>query len=239
MEEKTPNPKETKPDTPLTMKPIVFKVPDLALATFRKNLLLFKDLTEPSIHYSAFYYGSTFDLHSTRECKDGKNLHRQIVKMNIDWDSFFAIFTSDISRYWKVLFKRAKTDDPDLASLQVEYVPFQALGEILAKFLKTQKMIINDEFVQKLEDSLIKSKLSEIPKEGVTLGQSSRGDLVITFGDECWIFNTSKYFILILKNLELSIREFHICYLNLGILAWLIKIRLRQLNQSVINHLSP
>ena len=60
-------------------KPIEVKVADTIFLKMRNNMVLFKDLTNPKVHYSGFIIGSKFDFHVTQENQvNSKKKHVQL-----------------------------------------------------------------------------------------------------------------------------------------------------------------
>jgi hypothetical protein len=57
------------------------KVADAIFLKMRNSMILVKDLSNPRVHYVAFMYGSTFDLHITKESEvDTKGVSNQLFE---------------------------------------------------------------------------------------------------------------------------------------------------------------
>jgi hypothetical protein len=52
---------------PKLAKPIEVKIADAIFLKMQNNMVLFKDLSNPKVHYSCFIIGSKFDFHIARE----------------------------------------------------------------------------------------------------------------------------------------------------------------------------
>lgn len=232
---KTVKEKNGQPPLP---KPMEVKIADAIFLKVRNNMVLFKDLSKPKIHYSAFIIGSKFDLHITQENQvDSKKKHVQLLELQIDWKYLFERMAQDLRANLSSIIHEAKTDDPDWQDMEIEYMSPEMLRELLQIGLRRNRWNVNEEFFCKLEESLQYAKLEELSDKGITVGWSSEGFFVISNGADCWVFDIDRLVRIANRNLELSIRRFHMRYYTLGIFTWRIKICLLNLKRIVTDFL--
>jgi hypothetical protein len=113
---------------------------------------------------------SLLDLHETLE-DQGK--HVPLVKIEFDWHFLMNRITHEIGADWKSLFRMVKTNDPTWEDLEIEFIPIQALNELLSPVVKGVRWNIDMEFLETLEQSLGYARLGELPKYGFTVGMGS------------------------------------------------------------------
>jgi hypothetical protein len=219
-------------------KPFEIKVADAIFLKMRNNMVLFKDLSKPNVHYSAFMYGSTFDLHITQENQvDAKKKHVQLLEPQIDWKFLLERMAQDLKANLSGILQKAKTNDPYWQDMEIEYISPEMLKELLKVGLDRNRWNVDEGFFGKLEKSLQYAKLNELADRSIILGWSSEGFLVLSNGIDCWLLDFEKLFKIINKNFELSIRKFRLKYYTSGTIAWQIRIGLLNLNRITVNHL--
>jgi hypothetical protein len=219
--------------------PVEIKIADALFVKFRKNMLLFKDLTGANFHYSLFSYGSTLDMHLTYEKTFGNmKKHVQIVKMQIDWPFLLDKVAEDLTTNLNSFWKKTRVDDPEFKDIDVEFISPEMLDSLLRNAAGQNRWNVDEDFFAQLEGSLEYLKLSEIAGKGAKLGWSSDGCFVISNGVECWILNTDRILRLLRKCLEQSIRKIELKYYTIGTITWWAKIRLLNLRRNSIEWLS-
>jgi hypothetical protein len=228
---------ESKNQAP-TMKPMEMKLTNSVFVKMRKNMVLFKVLSDSSMHYSLFSYGSTLDLHSTYENRSGKNEHHQLIKMDVDWLFLYNRIAQDIIAYSSLLLKKIKSSDLEFSDLKIEYFSAEMLKELMANALGQNRWNVDQDFFDKFEASLEYGRLGELTGENIKVGWSSEGFIVIAYKDECWILDTEMMTKILMKDFELSVRKIHLNYYTLGTLTWVAKIYLLRVNDKVTNFLA-
>jgi hypothetical protein len=218
----------------LASSPVEIKLADVLFFAMRRNMMLFKDLDKKHIHYSLFIYDSIIDFHETLEV-NGR--HVQLAKVEFDWRFLLNGVIEKIRADWKSIFQNVKTDDPEWQDLEIEFIPVQVLMELLPPLMKGARWNIDVAFLEKLEKSLGRSKVGDLADYGMIIGIGS-GYLVFVSGSDCFLFDTIKMSKIIEKSFELSIRKIDLKYYTLGSTVWCAKIRLRNLLNSIVKHIS-
>jgi hypothetical protein len=101
--------KEEKSKQSKLPKPIEVKIADVIFLKMRNNMVLFKDLSNPQVHYSAFIIGSKFDFHITQENQvDSKKKHVQLLELEIDWKYLAEKMVQDLKTNLSGMLHRAR-----------------------------------------------------------------------------------------------------------------------------------
>jgi hypothetical protein len=215
----------------LFQKPMEMKLADVLFFAVRKHLIVFKDLTASKhVHYTMVMKGSLLDLHETLE-DQGK--HIPLAKIEFDWHFPMNRITHEIGADWKSLFRMVKTNDPTWEDLEIEFIPIQALNELLSPVVKGVRWNIDVEFLETLEQSLGYARLGELTKYGFIIGMGS-GYLVLSNGTECFLFDMDRMSSIVEESFELSIRKIDLKHYTLSALLWCAKIRLLNIVHSTI-----
>ena len=238
MKNKDNLPAEEKTIQPPFPKPLEVKIADAIFLKMRNNMFLFKDLSNPKIHYSAFIIGSKFIFHMTYENQvDSKNEHVDLLEFEIDWKYLSEKMIQDLKTNLSSIIQKVKTDNPDWQDMEIEYMSPEMLKELLQIGFSRKRWNIDEEFFSRLEESLQYAKFDELSSKNILVGWSSEGYLILSDKIDCWIIDIDKLVRIANKNLELSIRKFHLKYYTFGMLKWWIKIKILNFRQNVINHL--
>ena len=217
--------------TPFPM-PIEIKLVDVLFLAMRKNLMLFKDLGDEHVHYSIFIRGSLIDFHKTLE---DQHRHIRLAEIEFDWQFLMGRITQEMRGNLRSIFQAVKTDDPQWADLEVEFIPAKALTELLSPLTKGVRWNIDEKFAEKLETSIARSRLGELTDCGLIIGTGS-GYLVISNGTECFLFDTDRMSKIFEKSLEWSIRKVRLSHFTPSSMLWYVKTRLLILINSAIRH---
>jgi hypothetical protein len=222
-----------KDDTLPLPKPIEIKLADVLFFAMRKNLMLFKDLGKEQVHYSVFIRGSLIDFHKTLE---DQHRHIQLAEIEFDWQFFMGRIVQGVWTNWRSIFQGVKTDDPQWADLEVEFIPAKVLMELLSPLVKGARWNVDAAFLQRLGTSVRHARLGELADCGFIIGTGS-GYLVISNGTECFLFDTDKMSEIFDKSLESSIRRIRLSHFTPSSMLWYLRIRLLILINSAIRHL--
>ena len=229
---------EEKAIQPPFPRPLEVKIADAIFLKMRNNMFLFKDLSNPKMHYSAFIIGSKFIFHITKENQvNTKKKHIDLLELEIDWNYLSQRMVQDLKTNLSGIIYKIKTDDPNWQDMEIEYMSPEMLKEMLQIGFSRKRWNVDEDFFCRLEKSLQYAKLEELSGKSVMLGWSSEGYIVLSDRIDCWIIDIDKLLRIINKNLELSIRKFHLNYYTLGMWKWWIKIKILNLRQNIINHL--
>ena len=215
-------------------QPIEMKLTDVLFLAIRKHLLVFKDLTGSKyVHYTMVMNGSLIDFHKTLEDQDR---HIPLAKIEFDWQFLLKRVSEEIRGDWRSIFQKVKTEDPEWEDLEIEFLPFQVLMELLSPVIKGAKWNVDMGFLEKLESSLVYSRLGNLADYGMIIGSGS-GYLVFSNGKDCFLFDSDKLSKIIEKSFNMSIRKIHLKHYTLGLILWYAKIRLLNSVYSSIRHL--
>ena len=238
MKDKYQSTKKEKIIQPPFPKPLEVKIADAIFLKMRNNMFLFKDLSNPKMHYSAFIIGSKFIFHITKENQvNTKKKHIDLLELEIDWNYLSQKMIQDLKTNLSGIIQKVKTDDPNWHDMEIEYISPEMLKEMYQIGFSRKRWNVDEDFFCRLEKSLQYAKLEELSGKSVMLGWSSEGYIVLSDRIDCWIIDIDKLLRIINKNLELSIRKFHLKYYTFGMLKWWIKIKILNFRQNVINHL--
>lgn len=113
--------------------------------------MLFKELDNKSVHYSVFIRGSLIDFHKTIE---EQRKHIPIVEIELNWQLLMGRIIQEVWANWKSIFQSIRTDDPDWADLEVDFIPIQVLMELLSPLMKGTRWNVDAHFLQRLEASV-------------------------------------------------------------------------------------
>jgi hypothetical protein len=214
-------------------KRVEITLADVLFFAMRKNLMLFKDLGDKHIHYSIFIRGSLIDFHKTLE---GQDTHIPLAEMEFDWQFLIKRMAEEITADWRSIFQTVKADDPEWKDLEIEFVPAQALIELLSSLMKGARWNVDVEFLKRLEQSLERSTFGELADRGLIIGTGS-GYLIMSNGTECILFDTDKMSRIFERSFESSIRRIRLSHYTPRSLLWFLRIRLLILNNSAIRNL--
>ena len=212
-------------------QPIEFKLVDVLFIAMRKNLILFKELGNESIHYSIFIRDSLIDVHKTIEGKQNK--HIPLAEVEFDWQFLMEKIQQEVNSNWKTIFQTVKVNDPDWADLEVEFIPVEMWGELLSPLVKRHRWNVDEEFLSRLQRSLKYSRLEDFAGHGFVIG-TGEGYLVMSDGIDCFLFDTDKLSKIIEKGFESSVRKVHLSYFTSRSLFGYLKIRLLILVNSAL-----
>ena len=219
-------------------KPMEVKIADAIFLKMRNNMILFKDLNNPKVHYSAFVIGSKFDFHITQENQvDSKKKYVQLLEFEIDWKYLTERMVQDLKVNLSGILHRVKINDPKWQDMEIEYMSPNMFKEMLQLGFNRHRWNVDEQFFERLESSLQYSKLEELTDKFITVGWSPEGYFVISNGTDCWILDMDKLMKIAIRNFELSIRKFHMNYYTLGLVKWRIKICLMNVNRAVSDFL--
>lgn len=220
-----------------SFKPLEMKIADAVFFKIRNNMLLIKDLNHPKVHYSAFLFGSTLDIHITSEnCSDSRKKHTQVAKLEIDWDFFIQQVIEYVRNNRNNIIKTVKMDDPEWQDLEIKYLPYETL-ETLQLALCRKRWNVNEKIIETFE-TLKEAKLKELAGEGLTLSFSSEGLIILSNGTDCMIFDFDELPSIGDKIFASSIRQIDVKHYTVGTLILLIKIRLLNIRREIIHHLT-
>ena len=127
-------PKQNENNITLAPRPLEIKLADVLFFAIRKHLMIFKDLTGSRyVHYTMIMKGSLIDFHKTLEDK-GK--HIPLARVEFDWRFLTSRVIEEIQANWKSVFHKVRKRDPGWADLEVDFIPFEVLKELLLPIAK-------------------------------------------------------------------------------------------------------
>lgn len=136
---------------------------------------------------------------------------------------------------WKSIFQSIRTDDPDWADLEVDFIPIQVLMELLSPLMKGTRWNVDAHFLQRLEASVSHVRLEEMGNRGFAIG-TGLGYLVLSNGTECFLFDTVKMSKIVERNFESSIKKIHLKHYTLRLVLWYIKMQILILIHSMTRY---
>jgi hypothetical protein len=211
-------------------KPVEIKLADVLFFAVRRNLMLFKDLGTEHVHYSIFIRGSLIDFHKTLE---DQHRHIQLAEIEFDWQFLIGRIIQEMRDNWRSIFQTVKINDPQWSDFEVEFIPARILMELLSPLAKGIRWNIDEQFVEKLETSMIRSRLGELTDHGLIIG-TGLGYLVINNGTECFLFDTDIMSKIFDRSFESSIRKIRLSHFTPSLVLWYSKVRLLVFVNSVV-----
>jgi len=213
--------------------PMEIKLADVLFFAMRKNLMLFKDLANPHVHYSMFFRGSLIDFHKTLE---GQDKHIPLAEIEFDWKLLMERIFQEMRHNWQSIIQNVKTDDPQWADLEVDFIPVQVLGQLFPALVKGVKWNVDVNFLEKLERAISCSRLGELVGGGLIIGTGS-GYFVMSDGFDCFLFDMDKISKIVVRSFELSLTKIRLWKLTSGSILEYLKLRLLVLNNSAVRFL--
>jgi hypothetical protein len=217
-------------------KPVKIILADALFFLWRKDLILFKDLGMRNIHYSVFTYGSTIDIHQTFEGQ--VKTHIPLAKIELDWQFLLNRMNQEIGANWGSICRTIKCEDPRWEDLEIEFLPIQVLPELLRLWRQGVRWNVNTESLQKLESSVVCSRLGDLADRGNVFGAGS-GYLVLSNGTDCSLFDTDRMGKIIEKSIAMSVRKILLRNYTLSLMLWCAKIRLYHLQADILSGKIP
>jgi len=210
------------------------RLADVLFMAIRKHLVVFKDLTASRhVHYTMVMTGSLIGFHQTLE---NKHKHISIAEIEFDWQFLVGRIAQEVRKNWRSIFQTAKTDDPEWADLEIEFIPAQVLWELLSPLIKGVRWNVDMKFLEKLEASICRSKLGELANNELIIGTGS-GYLVMGNGIECVLFDMERISKIVERSFWLSMTRVRLRRFTPRSIWGYFKMRLRVLNNSVVRHL--
>jgi hypothetical protein len=141
---------------------------------------------------------------------------------------------------WRSMFCFVKINSPIWEDLEIEFIPIQVLMQLLSPIVKGVRWNVDLEFLKKLEGELEYARLGELAEGELIIGTGSKGKaeyLVLSNGNDCFLFDISEMSKLIEKNFELSIRNIHLSHFTPSSITFYLKIHLTNLVHSPMTYL--
>jgi hypothetical protein len=188
-------------------KPIKIKVADVFLIVVRENHIQVTDLSERNAHYSAWFYGSTFDFHKTIE-PHSVFPKRQIpiLKKELNLPLLTERIAQDLCDNRNPLARITRTNSPEWKDLEFQFIPITELKELFSNVVKGNRWTFGMDFFDNFESAFRYAKLRELSESSPVMGWSSEGFFTLSYGKNCVLVNTNKVSESFEKNLQLSPR---------------------------------
>lgn len=217
-----------------TFRPLEVRLADVLFIAVRKHLMVFKDLTASRhVHYTMVMTGSLIGFHQTLE---KKHRHIPIAEIEFDWQFLVQRIAQELKKNWRSIFQTAKTDDPEWADLEIEFIPAQVLEELLSPLIKGVRWNVDMKFLVKLEASICRSKLRELADNELIIGTGS-GYLVMGNGIDCVLFDMDKMSNIVERSFKSSMTRVRLRSFTPRLILGYLKLRLQILNNSAVRNL--
>ena len=183
-----------------------------------------------------FIIGPIYDFHLTLENEsDPKKKHIKLLQVQIDVEFLLEQIIREVVEHRHTIFRVTKIDDPEIQDLEVDIHQTQLIAKMFEKMEKKKRLNIDSELLNNLDLSQ-PVKIKEIAKYS-WIGKSSDGQIIISDGKNCALLNFNKILNDIDKKLIYSIRKITLKYYNLKLLIWWTKIKLLNINRTVVSFL--
>lgn len=190
-------------------KPIELMIADSLFVrlNLRNQHFEFKDIKEKYVHYSAWFYGSTFDLHRTIEPPhDGDpRVHVPILKKELNLQLVTERIAQDICANANSLVKLIQINNDEVKDLDVKFISVETLKELFSNVVKGNRWTLSEAFSGNFENALHRAKLRDLSGNLPVLGWSSAGHFIVSSGANCILFNTNTLSDSLEKNLQLPL----------------------------------
>ena len=173
------------------------------------------------------------DVHKTLE---DQHKHISLAEIEFDWQFLMGRLYQEMKRNWRYIFQIIKTDDPQWADLEIDFIRVKGLGELFMPFVKGVRWNIDVKFLEKLDKMMASSRLGELNDSEVIIGTGS-GYLVMSNGIECVLFDMDKMSNIVERSFELSITRVSLRNFAPRSILGYMKLRLLVLNNSTVRHL--
>ena len=217
-------------------KSLEVKIADTIFILFRKNMLLIKALNIEKVHFSMFIIGPIFDFHLTLENeRDPKKKHIKLLQLQLDIEFLLEQIIREVVKHGHTIFRVTKIDDPELQDLEIDIHQTQLLMKLFEKMNNKKRVNIDYEFLNKL-DSSQPVKISDITENG-WIGWTSDEQIIFSDGKKVGLLNFALITDIADKLIEHSIRKITLKYYTPKLLIWWTKIKLLNINRTVVNFL--
>jgi hypothetical protein len=217
-----------------TFRPMEVKLADVLFIAVRKHLMVFKDLSASRhIHYTMVMTGSLISFHQTLE---KKHRHIPIAEIEFNWQLLVGRIAQEVRKNWSSIFQTAKADAPQWADLEIEFIPAQALWELLSPLRKGVRWNVDMSFLERLDTAIGCSRLGELADSGEIIGTGS-GFLVMSNGIDCVLLDMDKMSNIVERSFKSSITRVRLRSFTPRLVLGYLKLRLLVLNNSTVRNL--